>query len=150
MPQLPLSGSCLCGAVRFELLRPIRDVVVCHCRQCAKWTGYAVAAAAVVPENFKLLSGNGDLKWYAATSHAERGFCVHCGSSLFWRPSDGSRISVLAGALEPPTGLTISAHIFVSDKSDYYDLPDGAPQFGGGGGELSRAVRDAASTDPRP
>jgi hypothetical protein len=137
MPQKPLAGGCLCGAVRFEIHPPIRDVVVCHCRQCAKWTGYAVAATAVAPENFKLLSGSADLKWFAATSHAERGFCGRCGSSLLWRPADGSRISVLAGALEPPTGLVIGAHIYLSSKSDFYDVTDGAPQYQYGAGKLS-------------
>ena len=137
MSQKPLSGACLCGAVRFELTPPLRDVIVCHCRQCAKWTGFAVAATAVAPENFKLVTGENEINWYSATGHAERGFCATCGSSLFWRPSDGSRISVLAGALEPPTGLAISAHIFVSSKSDYYRIADGAEQFEFGSGRRS-------------
>jgi len=139
MPEVPLSGRCLCGAVHFELLPPVRDVIVCHCRQCARWTGYAVAATAVASESFRLMKGQESLKWYSASTHAERGFCSNCGSSLFWKPSDGSRISVLAGALEPPTRLKISAHIFVSDKSDYYDIRDGAPMFAKGGGEVSAA-----------
>jgi len=143
MTQKSLTGSCLCGAVCFELIPPMRDVVVCHCRQCAKWTGSTVAATAVATENFKLVSGADELKWYAATSHAERGFCSRCGSSLFWRPADGSRISVLVGTLDPPTGLVIGAHIFVSNKSDYYDIADGAPQFEMGGGTLSRIADEA-------
>ncbi|MGO4685458.1 GFA family protein [Hyphomicrobium sp. 2TAF46] len=142
MAQKPLSGSCLCGAVRFELRPPIRDVMVCHCRQCAKWTGYALAAAAVSPGDFKLVSGENKLRWYSATSEAERGFCDVCGSSLFWRPRDGSRLSVLAGALDPPTGLVISAHIFVSSKSDYYNISDGILQLEAGGGERSHVVAD--------
>jgi hypothetical protein len=143
MPPTSLKGSCLCGVIRFELSPPVRDVIVCHCGQCAKWAGYAVAATAVAPENFKLLSGESELKWYAATDSAERGFCGRCGSSLFWRPADGSRISVLAGTLEPPTGLVTSAHIFVASKSDYYEITDGAPQFQQGGGRFSEAARKA-------
>jgi hypothetical protein len=45
-------------------------------------------------------------------------------------------MSVLAGALEPPTQLKIGAHIFVADKSDYYEIGDGAPQFEQGAGTL--------------
>lgn len=144
MPQKPLTGSCLCGAIRFELSPPIRDVIVCHCRQCAQWTGYAVAAAAVDTNDFRLLSGAEALNWYAASAHAERGFCGVCGSSLFWKPSDGTRISVLAGALEPPTGLSVSAHIYVGSKSDYYDIADDAPQYEFGAGRLA-LIRDAGS-----
>ncbi|MGQ0457943.1 MAG: GFA family protein [Hyphomicrobium sp.] len=137
MSHAPLTGSCLCGAVRFELTPPLRDVIVCHCRQCAKWSGSVVAATAVTKQNFKLVAGEDHIRWYAATGHADRGFCVHCGSSLFWRPRDGSRISVLAGALDPPTGLVTSAHIFVASKSDYYEIADGAEQFEFGGGQRS-------------
>ena len=134
MPQTPLNGRCLCGAIRFELSPPIRNVIICHCRQCAQWTGHAVAATAVATENFRLVSGAEALKWYKSSDHAERGFCGICGSSLFWKPADGSRMSVLAGALQPPTGLCVSAHIFVGSKSDYYDIGSDASQceFGGG------------------
>jgi hypothetical protein len=142
MTQNTLAGACLCGAIRFELVPPIRDVIVCHCRQCARWTGYAVAATAVAPENFRLLSGAADLKWHSSSSRAQRGFCGVCGSSLFWKPSDGSRISVLAGSLEPPTGLRISAHIFVADKSDYHDIGDDAAQFAQGAGSFALPPKD--------
>lgn len=145
MAQKSLVGSCLCGAIRFELHPPIRDVIVCHCRQCARWTGYAVAATAVAPENFKLVSGASDLTWYAASSHAERGFCAVCGSSLLWKPADGSRISVLAGSLDPPTGLRVSGHIFVSGKSDYDEINDDAPQFTEGAGSIALPPKDKNS-----
>lgn len=148
MPNTPLTGGCLCGAIRFELSPPIRDVIVCHCRQCAQWTGFAVAATAVATDNFKLVSGAGALKWYASSAHAERGFCKVCGSSLLWKPSDGSRISVLAGSLDPPTGLTVSAHIFVAGKSDYYEIAGGAPQCEFGAGPL--AEPPLTSSCPRP
>jgi len=36
----------------------------------------------------------------------------------------------MAGTLDPLTGLRIGVHIFVDDKSDFYDLTDGAPQHG--------------------
>lgn len=129
-----LKGRCLCGAVCFELHPPLRDVIVCHCRQCAQWTGYAVAATAVAMENFTLTGGSDVLKWYASSDHADRGFCGTCGSSLFWRPSDGTRMSVLAGSLDPPTGLKVGAHIFTADKSDYYRISDEAQQFPTGAG----------------
>ena len=28
------AGGCLCGAVRYELVGPLRDVVNCHCSEC--------------------------------------------------------------------------------------------------------------------
>lgn len=137
MHDKPVSGRCLCGAVSFELAPPLRDVFVCHCRQCARWTGYAVAATAVAPEKLTLLTGADHLKWYKSSSHAERGFCAACGSSLFWKPEDGTRIAVLAGALDPPTHLAVRAHIFVGDKSDYYAISGDEPQYVAGAGSAA-------------
>jgi|CXWK01.1.fsa_nt_gi hypothetical protein len=137
MEPKPLTGRCLCGAVKFQLTPPVRDVIVCHCRQCAQWTGYAVAATAVAIENFEVTKGAGEIGWYRSSGHADRGFCKLCGSSLFWRPVDGARMSVLAGSLEPPTGLHVGAHIFTANKSDYYQIGDGAPQYEAGAGAVA-------------
>lgn len=130
-------GRCLCGAVRFELIPPVRHVVICHCRQCARWTGYAVAATAVAPHNLTIHTGSAEIKWFASSPHGERAFCSVCGSSLFWKPADATRIAVLAGTLDPPTGLTIAAHVYVGDKSDYYEIVDGAAQH-------SQSAKDVA------
>lgn len=130
----PLTGRCLCGAVRFEATPPLRAVSFCHCRQCARWSGHVVAATAVKPERFRLTAGEAALTWYRSSAEAERGFCSRCGSSLFWRPSDGSRISIMAGSLEPPTGLSGAHHIFAAEKSDYYDIDDGLPRHAGWAG----------------
>jgi len=37
----------------------------------------------------------------------------------------------MAGTLDAPTGITVERHIFVADKSDYYELNDSAPKFRG-------------------
>jgi hypothetical protein len=123
-----LKGQCLCGAVRFEATGPFRDVSYCHCRQCARWSGSFVAATAVAPHRFKLTKGEQSLKWFAASAEARRGFCGECGSSLFWKPNLGTHISIMAGTLDPPTGIAGSHHIFVADKSDYYRITDGLAQ----------------------
>lgn len=144
------TGQCLCGAVGFELRGPLRPVFVCHCRQCARWTGHVVAATAIKPENFRIVSGAEHLTWYRSSSHAERGFCRICGSSLFWRPSAGNRIAVLAGSIDPPTGLALAGHIYAAEKSDYYAIEEGPPAFPESAGDAASAPGEArADTGPR-
>ena len=128
-----LNGRCLCGAVKFRLTAPYRDVTLCHCRQCARWTGHAVATTSVPLDRFTYLQGEDNLGWYSASDIAQRGFCKTCGSTLFWRPNDETRISVSAGSLDPPTGLTIGKHIFIADKSDYFAIGGDAKQLAGDG-----------------
>jgi len=40
------TGGCLCGAVRYEVLGPLRDVVLCHCSHCRRTHGHVAAYAA--------------------------------------------------------------------------------------------------------
>jgi len=62
------------------------------------------------------------LKWYASTDTVDYGFCVECGSSLFWRASDKpTSISITAGSLDHPTGLTTSAALFTAEHGDYFE-----------------------------
>ena len=125
---MSIGGSCLCGKVKLTVTSFARDVVACHCTQCRKQTGHFVAATRV--ENSKLtISGKEHLKWYKASADATRGFCQHCGSVLFWRSKDSDSTSIMAGCLDSPTGLTVSHHIYATDKGDYYEIDDGKPLF---------------------
>ncbi|MHA1546721.1 MAG: GFA family protein [Alphaproteobacteria bacterium] len=122
------TGQCLCGAVTFALDALQRAVRICHCRQCAQWTGAQVAATRVAADQLQIMSGGAQLAWYRSSPKAERGFCATCGSSLFWRFVGGANISVMAGTLNPPTGLHVEMHIFAAERSDYCMAPDDAPR----------------------
>ena len=123
-------GRCLCGAVRFEVHGPLRPVIYCHCTMCRRASGHFDAATACAPQHLRLLASS-TLRWYRSSASARRGFCGECGSALFWEPAHGGHVSIWAGTLEGPTGLTAAAHIFVADKGDYYEINDDLPQWAG-------------------
>jgi hypothetical protein len=115
------NGGCLCGAVRYRVRRPLRDVVDCHCSRCRRTHGHVAAYAACRAADLALVAG-AELRWYEDGDRA-RGFCARCGASLFWRAAGRDTVSVTAGTLDPPTGLRTIAQIFVADRGDYYELP---------------------------
>jgi hypothetical protein len=49
------TGSCLCGAVAFEITGPLRSVIACHCHQCRKQTGTYMSSTAVKDERLERL-----------------------------------------------------------------------------------------------
>jgi hypothetical protein len=53
------TGSCLCGAVAFEITGPLRPVIACHCHQCRKQTGTYMSSTAVKDEQFRLTETRG-------------------------------------------------------------------------------------------
>jgi len=126
-----VTGSCLCGAVKYQVMGPLRPVVACHCGQCQKASGHHVAATSAKREDFKLLEERG-LKWFASSVGIGRGFCQECGGNLFWDKADLPTISIFAGTLDKlrgqPSGLQLVEHIYVEEKADYYQITDGLPQ----------------------
>ena len=124
------SGGCLCGAVTYEVTGQLRSVIACHCGQCRRTSGHFVAATAAWRDDFHLTEDRG-LAWYRSSERAERGFCKLCGSSLFWRAEGSPAISIMAGTLDNPTGLSSIMHICVEDAGDYYRIDDGLPQLTG-------------------
>jgi hypothetical protein len=131
--SVSVTGGCLCGAVRYEIRGPLRNIINCHCSKCRRFHGHAGAYTSVKREHLVLLKADG-LKWFRSvtdeTPHVHRGFCRDCGSSLFWDPrGGGTNIAVAAGSLDAPAGLKTIGHVWVSQKADYYDITDGLPQF---------------------
>ncbi len=122
-----MTGQCCCGAVRFEG-RAVRNVVVCHCSKCRRWHGHAGAYTRFPQEGFRFLEDRG-LAWYQVSPTARRGFCRECGSGLFFEDLRQRTLSVCAGSLDAPTGLTTAAHIYVGSKGDYYAAPTDAPAY---------------------
>jgi hypothetical protein len=69
------------------------------------------------------------LAWFKTSEIARRGFCCKCGSSLFWEPFELDATGIIAGSLDTPTELETIGHIFVGEKSDFYDIADDLPQY---------------------
>jgi len=126
-------GSCLCGAVRFEVAGKLeKQPEACHCWQCRKQTSHFFAAVNVLRQDLTV-HGEDKIAWYRSSEKVRRGFCSTCGSALFWNPNiEGyPYIAVAMGAFDGPTGARLARHTFVADKGDYYDINDGLPQSQG-------------------
>jgi hypothetical protein len=117
-------GSCLCTAVRYELLTPPKAVSHCHCSQCRKTHGAAFASYGSVARGaLRILRGSDRIKTYASSETVRREFCMECGSSLFWSRSDGefsSWVSIALGTLDTP---------FLPDKQKHVHVDSAAPWF---------------------
>ena len=118
------TGGCLCGGVRYRVTGPLRPVVACHCSQCRRSSGHHVAATSALRAGVAI---DGPVTWFASSGHARRGFCGTCGSNLFW-DGPGATLSIFAGTLDAPTGLSLVSHIYCADKGDYSEIADGTPQ----------------------
>ena len=123
-------GSCLCGAIKFEVTGKLGSPDACHCIQCRKWTGHFLTSTEVL-RSALTIHGSENITWYHSSEKVRRGFCNKCGASLFFDPIDQNKhnwIGLSMGAFDMPTETKLALHIFVAEKGDYYEITDGLPQ----------------------
>lgn len=130
MSQVSHTGQCSCGAVRYVVTGPLRPIIGCHCRMCRRTSGHFVMATAAKRSDFHMTHSSG-LSWYQSSPGIRRGFCMSCGSNLFWDKATNPYISIWVGSLDDDSGLTVAGHIFAAEKGHYYQIDDGTPVFAG-------------------
>ncbi|OZA22668.1 MAG: aldehyde-activating protein [Hydrogenophilales bacterium 17-61-9] len=123
-------GSCLCGAVKYEITGSLGPVVYCHCSRCRKANGSAFAAVSpVVVEDFRIVKGQESLRSYHTVADVHRVFCGTCGSPIIGkRDSAPETVWVRIGTLDTPIDAKVSTHIFVGSKAEWDEILDGSPQ----------------------
>jgi hypothetical protein len=127
-----LEGSCLCGAVRFELTEPFLNTSACHCEFCKRISGgYGTVSGRVPTSAIRILEGEDLLRSYAPEGGSAKTFCSTCGSNLFgggWPASESS--SVRLAALGLAYDRKPEAHTFVRSVAAWEILPeDGLPRY---------------------
>ncbi len=121
------TGSCLCGAVSFQVEGALAPGDACHCGQCRRWSGHYWASTNI-PRDRLTVAGMDNVTWFQSSEKIRRGSCRVCGSALFWDPQRRDWTSIALGAFDNPTGTQLEMHIHVGRKGDYYAIADGLPQ----------------------
>jgi hypothetical protein len=119
------TGSCLCGARRYQIEGDIDGVWMCHCSLCRKATGSVGNAILIVPkERFRWLSGAEHGVTYALRPTYSVTRCLTCGTPLP-AEEDAANVYVTAGTLDEPLDAGIRTHLFCGSRADWdRDAPD--------------------------
>ena len=133
MPLKTYSGSCHCGAVRFEAdLDLAAGTLRCNCSLCFKaraWFAFAKGA-----EHLRVLSGADavtEYRWTPATKSEPfltYAFCRHCGMRVFCRAGTGKpgevNHAVTLTALDDAAADLVDAPVhFIDGRHDRFDQP---------------------------
>lgn len=128
-----IRGSCLCGAVRYEIMSPLRKMTHCHCSMCRKAHGAAFATYAEVQfHDIRFVQGRELISHYRSSEKAQRSFCSQCGSNLLFEPTNTpDEVWVAIGGLDTNPKERPVAHIYVDSKAPWFEIRDSLPQFPG-------------------
>lgn len=113
-------GSCLCGAVSFEVEGDFANFYLCHCRHCQKDTGSA-HAANLFSQSAKLMWRSGEDALTAFTfpgTRHNKSFCKLFGSAMPSVQITGLLV-VPAGCLDTEVPIPPTAHIFYASKASW-------------------------------
>ena len=130
-----LTGSCLCGAIRYAIDVPVSELRACHCIHCQKASGAGGSVNAVIP-SAALRIFRGVPKRYA--SHADSGrtlhrfFCGDCGSPIYTQRATGSDVvAVRTGTLDDAPPMKIATHIWTRSARPWSWIDPSSKQFPG-------------------
>ena len=130
-PQMEVTGSCLCGDVKFEVYGKFESLYFCHCKYCQKDTGTAHAS--------NLFSTTAKLEWKTgedkvktfqlpSTKHI-KSFCCNCGSALPSLQMHNTLVVVPAGSLDQEIAIKPTAHIFTSSSATWESDVANTPSY---------------------
>jgi len=122
-------GSCLCGALTYEVDGDVDGVWMCHCSNCRKASGSIGNAIVIVPRaRFRWLTGEDHRATYALRPTYSITRCKTCGTPLP-AEEDADSIYLTAGTFDDGLDVGIKGHIFYGSKGDWERDAPGARYF---------------------
>jgi hypothetical protein len=115
------TGSCLCGAVAFEITGPLRSVIAF----VAKQTGTYMSSTAVKDEQFRFTETRAQAIRSGEDSASN---AVRCCSG---KVTGTTTFAIAAGSIDGKLGVTLEGHIFCDSAGDYYQITGGRFQAPG-------------------
>lgn len=127
-----MNGSCLCGAVEYEIDQLDMPIAHCHCRSCRKANAAAfVSAAGVKREHFRWIKGKEKLAAFESSPGKLRHFCSVCGSHLVAERLAQPHVILRMATLDEDPGAKPVMHIWRSHDAPWLQDDTGVPFYQG-------------------
>jgi hypothetical protein len=116
-----LSGSCLCGGVRYTVSGEAQRFYHCHCSRCRKVSGTGHASNLFVQGTLTWHSGEELIRTFKLPEAARfaNSFCEVCGSRMPRFIEKVGMVFIPAGSLEDEPDLRPQARIFLDSRTQW-------------------------------
>ena len=127
-----IKGACLCRRIEFEIAE-VGRISYCHCKMCQKTHGAAFGPYGFVrEEDFKLLSGQQEIRQYRSSEAVTRTFCANCGSTLQFIRDNRAGFGIALGVLDDDPVQRVSVQMFCEFKAGWFQLDERIQQMNSG------------------
>ena len=123
-------GSCLCGAVQYEISGAPTKFYHCHCQRCRKATGTGHASNLFLqPGSIKWLKGEELIRLYKVpeAKRFSNCFCTNCGSRVPRYVKEVDAVIIPAGSLDSEPPIQPQARIFWDSRANWSCSGDNLP-----------------------
>lgn len=131
MPDLPLTGGCQCGQVRYRINAAPYVFYLCHCTECQRHTSSAFGESLRIKGSD--LEVAGELKTCRRMSESgktrEGHFCPDCGVRIVHGTQGSDMVNIKAGTLDDATWLVPAGHIWTRSKQRFVEIGDDELQY---------------------
>jgi len=124
--ESPLRGQCLCGAIRVSVAQWETDLWACQCTMCRRWGSGPLFGIIGQGATFE---SEDHLGIYPSSHFAERGFCLRCGTHLFFRFQGRDGYGFSLGLFPQLSHVAVGREIFVDERAGYCRLASRARQL---------------------
>ncbi len=131
---VPVTGGCLCGAIRYTLTAPPVTARTCWCRLCQYLGAGTATANMIVPRDALTLTGAmGDYRSVADSgSVMHRNFCITCGTPIGGHAEPRPHLYVLRiGTLDDPNRYAPQSTIWTATAPHWAVFDPALPQAAG-------------------
>lgn len=124
-----MKGSCLCGAVTYEVDQFSGPIAHCSCVTCRKAHGAAfTTTAAAQHAHFRFTRGADHVASFRSSPDKARYFCPSCGTHLVAMRDGQPNVIVRVASLDDDPGLRAQFHIWTSHEVPWLEYRD-VPRF---------------------
>jgi len=125
-----MKGSCLCGAVQYEIDDQIEKIIHCHCQTCRKAQGALFSSNAFIPrDQFRWIAGEEKLSAFESSPGKKRYFCSVCGTHLLAMREGQPNVILRVATLDDQTAPSTFAHIWMSHDLPWMKCGDDIPKY---------------------
>ena len=136
-----IRGHCSCREIQYDFTGDIIWVGHCHCADCRRQCGSAVATfVSFSPKDFKFSKGTP--RKFKSSPGVSRTFCGNCGTPISYQAQTlPDEIHLHIGTLSDPEDFPAQSHVFSGEKLSWFEINDEIIRF-----DTLPPGRDVAST----
>jgi hypothetical protein len=127
-----VKGSCLCGAVKYQVTGEPQRFYYCYCSRCRKVTGTEHASNLFLqPAALKWFSGEEQIRVFKVPEALRftNSFCAICGSRLPRQGKDSDVVIIPAGSLDDAAPIKPQARIFFGSRASWSCIEGELPAY---------------------